>query len=617
MTQCKEESVRASWASNHGVGPNMLSTDADTGGFAVECIKGNMLLRETAREYLPQIIKLLRSIHSAKAERWMGKFEPVNEVKWHLPYAAKCMPPEEVRRVKTALRNAEVSIKNPPLVPCHNKFHCRNIMLEDSMPGSHDGARLLAIDFENCDLGDPMWDVASLAADLEHKTQFALLKVHGATEEEKRRLRIYLPLVKAHVLILCVFILCVLSLYWAVLFHVERNTSSLTVYVVDFDATQPPYTDTQPLIGPMVTQTTKSMLGSPMPHLGYITKQPSDFANDPMKVRQAVYDFHVWAAIIVNANATALLRAAVSEGNPSYDPLGACQVIYVQARDQETYASYILPQLNMLQTEITSKFGQMWTRQTLQDTSIPLSNLQAAPQALSPAIGFSTFNLRPFAPAAATPAVTIGLIYLIIIAFFSFSFFLPIYMKFASTPGHPSVTFPQLVLIRWLGANSAYFLMSLAYSLISLAFQIPFSNGSAPATAVANNPNAYGKASFVVYWMVNFLGMSALGLACENMAMLIGFPWTSMWLIFWVITNVSTSFYSLDLAPKFYYWGYAWPLQNIVEASRRILFDLHSRLGLNFGILFAWVAINTILFPLCCWVMRWKTIRQKKKVAQH
>lgn len=412
------------------------------------------------------------------------------------------------------------------------------------------------------------------------------------------------------------FILAVLSLYWGVLFNVEQNISSLNVFVVDFDGTQAPYTETEPLIGPMITQVTEQMLRAQTPHLGYITMEPSDFNNDPLAVRQAVYDFHAWAAIVVNANATALLRAAVAEGNSSYDPLGACQIVYVQARDQETYASYILPQLNSLQTELTSRFGSMWTQQTLRNASIPITNLQAVPQALCPGIGFSQYNLRPFAPAVTIPAVTIGLIYLIIIAFFSFSFFLPIYMKFVTPEGHPPITFWKLIIIRYCGANLAYFFMSLAYSLIPLAFQIPFANGNAPDTIVATNPNAYGKVTFVVYWMINCVGMSALGLACENVAMIIGQPWTALWLIFWVISNVSTGFYSLDLAPRWYYWGYAWPLHNIVEASRSTLFDLHSRIGLNFGILFAWVAVNTALFPFCCYLMRWKTMRQKKKEAQ-
>ena len=399
----------------------------------------------------------------------------------------------------------------------------------------------------------------------------------------------------------------------------EQNLSSLDVFVVDFDGTQPPYTDVTPLIGPMITQQTEAIISSGQSgnHLGYMTMSPAYFNNDPLQVRQAVYDFKAWAAIIINANATALLRSAVETGNSSYDPLGACQIVWVESRDQDTYYDYILPLLSTLQTTILSSFGKTWTSQVLANTSIPLSNLQSAPQALSPAIGFSQFSLRPFNPPVVTPAVTIGLIYLIIIAFFSFTFFLPIYSKLVTpNPHHPTVKFYQFVLTRWVGTVAAYLFMSLAYSLISLAFQIPFSNPTASPTSVANNPDAYGKGTFVVYWMINWIGMIALGLACENVAMVIGQPWTAMWLIFWVISNVSTAFYSLDLAPKFYYWGYAWPLHNIVEASRSLLFDLHSRIGLNIGVLMVWCVVNTALFPLACLFMRRKTMKQKRKEAE-
>ncbi|KAI4205767.1 MAG: hypothetical protein LQ350_000264 [Teloschistes chrysophthalmus] len=414
-------------------------------------------------------------------------------------------------------------------------------------------------------------------------------------------------------LILGVFVLVVLSLYWAVLFRVEDNTSSLTVFVVDFDGRVPPFTGGTPLVGPMITQTTEKMLSAPEPHLGYETVQPSMFDNDPLAVRQAVFDWKAYAAIIIMPNATAMLQQAVDQANTTYDPLGACQVIYVAARDQDSYNNYILPQINALETQITSKFGQMWTKMVMQNTSIPRENLQQVPQALSPAIGFSTFNLRPFRPAVITPAVTIGLIYLIILSFFSFSFYLPIHMKFLTPEGHPPMRFPSFIIWRWCATVAAYFFLSLSYSLISLAFQIPFNNHSAPTTEVANNPEPYGKGTFVVYWMINYVGMIALGLACENVAMVIGQPWTAMWLIFWVITNVSTSFYSLDLAPKWYYWGYAWPLHNIVEASRSTLFQLHSRIGLNFGVLFVWVFINTALFPVCCYTLRWKMQKEKQK----
>ncbi|MCJ1472354.1 hypothetical protein MMC13_001001 [Lambiella insularis] len=408
------------------------------------------------------------------------------------------------------------------------------------------------------------------------------------------------------VLILSTFILAVLSLYWAVLYNVEDNLNSLIVFVVDFE------TEPGALVGPLITKITEEqVMTNSMPHLGYITVPPSAYNFDPLAVRQAVYDEEAWAAIIVNPNATSLLRQAVEQGNSSFDPLGTCQIIYTSARDQDSYYDYIMPQISMLQVQATSMFGEQWVSQVLANNSIPKTTLAKVPQALNPGIGFSMYDLRPFYPYVAIPAVTIGLIYLIIIAFFSFTFFLPIYMQYV-TPGqgHPVMKFWQLVLLRYVATLGAYLIMSCAYSLVSLAFQIPFSNPSAPETIVADNANSFGRATFVVspisyvivemltfikvYWMVNFVGMSALGLACENVAMIIGQPWTAMWLIFW----------------------YAWPLHQIVEASRTLIFNLHSRLGLDFGVLFAWVGVNSVLFPLCCYSMRWMEQRQKKKEQQ-
>lgn len=186
-------------------------------------------------------------------------------------------------------------------------------------------------------------------------------------------------------------------------------------------------------------------------------------------------------------------------------------------------------------------------------------------------------------------------------------------MKFLKEPGHAPLRFWQWVLWRWLSTIAGYFFTSLAYSLVSLAFQVHFTAPPAPHTEVVNNATAFGHGSFPVFWMLNFLGMIALGMASDNVAMIIGMPWVALWLIFWVITNVCTSFYAIEVEPHFFYWGYAWPLHNIVEATRTIVFDTHSRLGLNFGVLFAWAGINSILFPFCCYFMRWMEQRSQKK----
>lgn len=340
--------------------------------------------------------------------------------------------------------------------------------------------------------------------------------------------------------------------------------SSLVVWVVDFDGQVAPYSDITPVVGPMVVKTAQSLLAT-SGTVGWQSQPASAFNYDPIAVRQAIYAEKAWAAIIINPNATALLQQAVNNGNASYDPMGAAQVVYVEARDETTLDNYVVPQLQQLQTQVTSSFGQIWAGQVLSRASTDatvLTNIQAAPQALNPAISFSTFNLRPFFPETATPAVTIGLIYLIIISFFSFSFYLPIYMKFIQPEGHRPLKFYQLIIWRWVATVTAYLFLSLFYSLISLAFQIPFTASAAPHTEVMNPATAYGHGSFPVYWMINYVGMIALGLACEIVAMVVGMPWTTFWLIFWVISNVSTSFYSITLAPHFYYWGYAWPLHN-------------------------------------------------------
>lgn len=94
------------------------------------------------------------------------------------------------------------------------------------------------------------------------------------------------------------------------------------------------------------------------------------------------------------------------------------------------------------------------------------------------------------------------------------------------------------------------------------------------------------------------------------MAMFVGQPWTGLWLIFWVISNVVSSFYNIGTEPGFFHWGYAWPLHSIVEGSRQILFDLKSNIAVDFGILIAWGVVNSLFFPLACWYLRYKNLHE-------
>lgn len=233
---------------------------------------------------------------------------------------------------------------------------------------------------------------------------------------------------------LMAFILCCLSIYWGVFTHVEDNLSTLHILIADFDGQVAPYSTSgeTPIVGPTIKELARQMIQSSQPSLGYLERNAADFNYDPMQVRQDVYDFKAWGAIVINANATSMLYSAVRNGNTSYNPLGACQLVYVQARDDTNWGTFIYPRLVPFMTEATTMVGEQWTRMVMQnatsDTSL-VRNAANVPQALSPAIGFSQYNLRPSSPYTTIPAVSVGLIYLIIVSFFSFSFYLPIHFK--------------------------------------------------------------------------------------------------------------------------------------------------------------------------------------------
>ena len=202
-SNCKSEALRTSWAAKHGFGPNVLAIDEGNGAFAMEYIAGGTLTMVMALKYLPRVVVLLRRIHSAKAEDWMRRYDPLVVVKRYL----ECLKTEGEKRIsnedrlliESVLRKYESEVKDGgeyPLVPCHNDFHSHNIMLRHATTS---GEKLLVIDFEDCNLGDPMWDLAYLTVNLEFEgTPLALADLYGADADERQRLRAYVPLAMAH-----------------------------------------------------------------------------------------------------------------------------------------------------------------------------------------------------------------------------------------------------------------------------------------------------------------------------------------------------------------------------------------------------------------------------------
>lgn len=136
---------------------------------------------------------------------------------------------------------------------------------------------------------------------------------------------------------------------------------------------------------------------------------------------------------------------------------------------------------------------------------------------------------------------------------------------------------------------TVYFFLSLLYMTLSCMWQIRFDK-------------FFGSAGYVIYWMLSYVSMLAFGLVIENVNNVLGQPFTPVFFVFWVISNVATGFFPIELLSNFYLWGLAWPLRHNLIGSKAILFGTKNLLGLNFGVILAWVAVSIALQPLTIWL---------------
>lgn len=75
-------------------------------------------------------------------------------------------------------------------------------------------------------------------------------------------------------------------------------------------------------------------------------------------------------------------------------------------------------------------------------------------------------------------------------------------------------------------------------------------------------------------------------------------------MILWIISDVSVCFLPIEVMPHIFRYGYAAPFYNVSRAVRTIIFGTKNDLGLNFGVLLAWVVISMITLPLFQWYTR-------------
>lgn len=208
-------------------------------------------------------------------------------------------------------------------------------------------------------------------------------------------------------------------------------------------------------------------------------------------------------------------------------------------------------------------------------------------------MGFTINDIRPFNVPVASAVDYVGLIYLVILAFVLTNQLLAARVESGLDK---RLRLRPLILLRLLWPVTLYFFVSLMYSLLSLAFGVPFGR-------------KFGHAGFIIYWMMSWCSMSALGLALESMITILTIKFIPIFLILWIISNVSVAFYPIEVLPAVFRYGFAMPFYNVSSTVRTLLFDTKNQIGLNFGVQFSWILISCITLPIFQWVVRRRQIK--------
>lgn len=391
-------------------------------------------------------------------------------------------------------------------------------------------------------------------------------------------------------LIMGFFILGIFSIYWGAAYGRNGRLKNLKMLVIIEDDVEVEG------INPVIGNTVRSLFDNGIVdyygdwHIYNSTEfQPlAERHNNTVEeeMRMLLHHQKYWASIYVKANASYNLYNAIINGDTSYNTTNnTIMSAYETGRDIMGISSYVVPSLSFVeqmwlenQNEATLKLIQQAQNKTQVFSNDNSISVLAAP------IPFNFVDYIPWTEPVLVAPSQVGLIYMIIVTFFQVNIFLELHQKVARYNLKPL----HYILYRYIGAVASYFFLSLFYSLVTLAMQVDFTV-------------TFGKSGFLVYWMLSFLTMWAVGSANELIALLvipIFPPLLGFWLLFWVLINVTPTFTPLALSPKFFRYSYGLPIHNSAEATKVIFFNTYKgELGRNYGIIVAWIVIITILYP--------------------
>ncbi|TYJ52218.1 hypothetical protein B9479_007177 [Cryptococcus floricola] len=373
-----------------------------------------------------------------------------------------------------------------------------------------------------------------------------------------------------------------LPVYWV--WKANRYTDKLTVRIINRDSGT---------VGSTITDTLLTHT-----NLRYFSSPASDFSTNDL-VADNVVEEGVWAAIVIGEGVSDGLVAARENGLASWNGSNAIEVFYAQARQETAINTYMLPYIQASLAQICSQMNAQDTASYLQanaNNATAIGLLAQAPTTLTNGVWYTLNNLRPYNQPVATAITLVGLIYMLIL-----SFIMTMTNNAVREIIAPFLKTRSYIMYRLLSPLCLYLLISFIFSMINLPFKVHFD---------AHYTYAGG---FFLLWFSFFLGMCSVGLATEAAITVLGPKFMAFFLIPIIIVNVSVCSLPHELQPWIYRYGVAMPFYNCNRIVRTIIFNTKNDIGMNLGILIAWIAVSFITISLGTWLFRRQSVNQHNK----
>ncbi|CCF57623.1 hypothetical protein KAFR_0C06275 [Kazachstania africana CBS 2517] len=413
----------------------------------------------------------------------------------------------------------------------------------------------------------------------------------------KERTRFFSPKLKDHRkkvfiqfamtnLVLFIFILIIFDLFWGSTYQTTSHYNKVRILaLIQDDQLDSDSTVTQ--MTPMLEELIAELPGQW--HLYNTTSFAEKYGVNTTeeineKVIKLIYDEKFFLSFNVLPNVTQSLYQSLTVPNATYwSSTDFFKSYYESGRDPTGIKPFMLPLITTLESYFKSYYISTYLPSFL--SNITSSNTYNTTNiANAGSFNFEYVDNRPFYDRIFYSCTQIGVIYTLVLTVFQFLIMGPVHGQMAGLL-KPKYMCLYRITVTW----CTCFILSLFVCTISAIYHVNFTL-------------AFGRGGFMIYWMSTWLFMMAVAGANENVISIL-FAWkpqyTGLWILGFVILNIAPTFFTMALDSNFYRYGYMMPLHNIVDIYRTLFLDLSRyKMGRNYGILVAWIALNTACMPV-------------------